>query len=308
MTTQAVVDVRALQKSLNKMSRDERVDFIRASGDPKISVRIAVRDADQASAPPQPSPVAENLLKERIKAFGFRTWSDEGDRAAEAKQGADFAVQGEVQVKKLSARLEASGVVVTKYTLASWTVKCIDRATGEEIYFNTALPKGIGSWAGEGDAMKAIGAGIADEFSRNFFLQHVAVSGRKVTLIVAGMPDAAEDTLGRELIGLPAVITAMPRTQTQPRIYDLQLAGSGPEGDLVAAGVLKALNAKLGQACFSLGPIAGDEVNVVFAPNCTEPAILARLETNPPAGLYGAPPGRQKALIKDPETLRRLAI
>ena len=308
MTTQAVVDVRALQKSLNQMSRDERVEFIRASGDPKISVRIVVRDADQTNAPPQPSPVAENLLKERIKAFGFRTWSDDGDRGTEAKQGADFAVQGEVRVRKLSARLEASGVVVTKYTLASWTVKCIDRATGEEIYFNTALPKGIGSWAGEGDAMKAIGAGIADEFSRNFFLQHVTVSGRKVTLIVTGMPDAAEDTLGRELISLPAVITAIRRAQAQPRVYDLQLAGNGPEGDLVAAGVLRALNAKLGQACFSLGPIAGDEVNVVFAPNCTEPAILARLETNPPAGLYGAPTGRQKALIKDPETLRRLVL
>ena len=78
MTTQAVVNVRALQKSLNQMSRDERVEFIRASGDPKISVRIAVRDADQPDAPPQPSPVAENLLKERIKSFGFRTWSEDG--------------------------------------------------------------------------------------------------------------------------------------------------------------------------------------------------------------------------------------
>ncbi len=180
MTTQAVVDVRALQKSLNQMSRDERVDFIRASGDPRISVQITLRDADQPNAPPQPSPVAENLLKERIKAFGFRTWSDEN--SVDARQGADFAVQGEVQVKKLSARLEASGVVITKYTLVSWTVKCLDRATGEEIYFNTALPKGIGSWASEGDAMKAIGMKIADEFSRNFFLQHVTVTGRKVTL------------------------------------------------------------------------------------------------------------------------------
>jgi len=309
MTTQAVVDVRALQKSLNQMSRDERVEFIRASGDPKISVRIAVRDAEQPNAPPQSSPVAENLLKERIKAFGFRTWSDEGDRAAEAKQGADFAVQGEVQIKKLSARLEASGVVITKYTLVSWTVKCIDRANGEEIYFNTALPKGIGSWAGEGEAMKAIGAKIADEFSRSFFLQHVTVTGRKVTLIVDGMPDSgSEDVLGRELVGLPAVITVTPRANAQPRIYDLQLAGSGPEGDLVAAGVLKALNAKLGQACFGLGRITGDEVSVIFDKNCGEPTILSRLETNPPAGLYGAPPSRQKALIKDPETLRRLTI
>jgi len=308
MTTQAVVDIRALQKSLNQMSRDERVVFIRASGDPKISVRIAVRDADQPNAPPQASPVAENLLKERIKAFGFRTWSDGGDRAAEAKQGADFAVLGEVQVKKLSARLEASGVVITKYTLVSWTVKCIDRASGEEIYFNTTLPKGVGSWAGEGEAMKAIGAKIADEFSRNFFLQHVTVTGRKVTLIVDGMPDASEDVLGRELVGLPAVITVMPRANARPRIYDLQLAGNGPEGDLVAVGVLKALNAKLGQACFSLGRIAGDEVNVNFDKNCGDPTILSRLETNPPAGLYGAPPSRQKALIKDPETLRRLTI
>ena len=113
------------------------------------------------------------------------------------QQNADFAVLGEVQVKKLSARLEASGVVVTKYTLTSWTVKCIDRATGEEIYFNTTLPKGVGSWAGEGDAMKAIGAKIADEFSRNFFLQHVTVSGRKVSLTIDGLPDSAQEGLMR---------------------------------------------------------------------------------------------------------------
>jgi serine/threonine-protein kinase len=307
MTTQAVVNVRALQKSVNQMSRDERVDFIRSSGDPKISVSIAVRDADQPNAPPQASPVAENLLKERIKAFGFRTWSEDGN-PADPKQNADFAVLGEVQMKKLSARLEASGVVVTKYTLTSWTVKCIDRATGEEIYFNTALPKGVGSWAGEGDAMKAIGAKIADEFSRNFFLQHVTVSGRKVTLSIDGLPDSAQEALLRELVGLPAVITAASRSGSKPGVYDLQLAGDGAEGDLVAAGVLKPLNAKFGQPCFSLGRIAGEEVNVIFAKACTDSSILSRLETNPPAGLYGAPPGRQKALIKDPETLRRLVI
>jgi eukaryotic-like serine/threonine-protein kinase len=307
MTTEAVVNVKALQKSLNEMSRDQRIQFIRAGGDPKISVAITVRDADAANAQPQPSPVAENLLKERIKSFGFRTWSDD---AAAAAQRADFAVQGEAQIRKLSLRLEASGVVITKYALTSWTVKCVDRDTGEEIYFNTTLPKGVGSWASEAEALNAIGTKIADEFSRDFFLQHLNVTGRKVTLTIAGLPGGpATDEIGRELLGLPAVITATPASQQEPRVYELQLGGSGSEGDLVAKGILKPLNAQLGQACFTLGSVAGDRVAVTFDRQlCGDAAVLSRLETNPPAGLYGAPPGRQKAVIRDPETLRRLTI
>jgi serine/threonine-protein kinase len=307
MTTQAVVNVRALQKSLNQMSRDERIEFIRAGGDPKVSVRIVVRDADQPDAPPQPSQLAENLLKERIKAFGFRTWSE--DSPDGAQQGADFVVQGEAQIKKLSMRLAASGVVVTKYALNSWTVKCIDRATGEEIYFNTALPTGMGSWASDGEALKAIGGKIADEFSRDFFLQHVSVTGRRVALTVDGMPPPTpDDVLWRELISLPAVIMATPRSASGGRVYDLALSGGGAAGDLVAAGVLKPLNAKLGQTCFALGPIAGDAVTVVFDKRCSEAPIFSRLESNPPAGFYVEPPPRQKAVIRDPESLRKLAI
>jgi hypothetical protein len=309
MTTEAVVNVKALQKSLNQMSRDERIELIRAGGDPKVSVRIAVRDADQPNAPAQPSPVAENLLKERIKAFGFRTWSVAGDPAIEGKQGANFAVEGEAVIKRLSARLEASGLVITKFTLASWTVKCIDRETGEEIYFNTTLPKAVGSWPSEAEALKAIGTKVADEFSRNFFLQHFALAGRKVTLTIDGMPPPApDDALERELLGLPAVLTAAARVPANPRVYDIELAGTGPEPDLVATGVLDPLNAKLGRRCFSLGRVAGDEVTVAFDRACTDAAVMARLETNPPAGLYGAPPGRQRDVVRDAETLRKLAI
>ena len=157
VTTEAVVDVKAMQKSLNQMSRDERIEFIRASGDPKVSVRIAARDADQPGAPPLPSPVAENILKDRIKSFGFRTWSEGGARTDDAGKGPDFSVEGEVAVKRLSARLPASGLVVTKFGLNSWTIKAIDRETGEEIYYNTALPTGMGSWPSEEEAFKAIG-------------------------------------------------------------------------------------------------------------------------------------------------------
>jgi len=306
ITTQAVVNVKAVQKTLNQMSRDERIELIRANGDPKVSVRVQVSDADQPGAPPLPSPVAENLLKERIKSFGFRTWSEEGGRADADPKGADFAIVGEAKLKRLSMQLPTSGLTATKFTLTSWTIKCVDRATGEEIYFNTALPKGMGSWATEEEALRAIGGRIADEFSRDFFLQHVAGAGQKVTLKMDGLPDAAtDDVLLRELIGLPGVITAA-RNPASPRTFDVQLSGLGAAGDVVAAAILKPLNAKLGQPCFALGATAGDQVGVAFAANCADAAVLGRLDTNPPASLYGAPPSRQKAVIKNPDTLRKV--
>jgi serine/threonine-protein kinase len=307
MTTQAVVNVKAVQKSLNEMSRDERIELIRAKGDPKVSVRIAAVDADQPGAPTMPSAVAENLLKERIKSFGFRTWSEEGARADADPRGADFAIVGEAKLKRLSMQLPTSGLVATKFALTSWTIKCIDRATGEEIYYNTALPKGLGSWASEEEALRAIGGRIADEFSREFFLQHVVASGQKVTLNVEGMPDARpDDPLLRELTGLPGVIAAAPRAASSSRTYDLQLADAGPASDVVAANVVRPLNAKLGQACFSLGASSADQVTIALDPKCADPAVFGRLDTYPPASLYGAPPSRQKSVIKNPDTLRKV--
>ena len=255
-------------------------------------------------APAQPSPLAENILKERIKSFGFRTWSD----GPNANSAPDFEVLGEAKIRKLSVRLEASGVVVSKYALTSWTVKCVDRVTGEEIYYNTTLPKGLGSWATEEEALKAIGAKIADEFSREFFLQHVSASGTKVKVSVQGLPSAASETLARELIGLPDVISVAPGTSGVADSYELQLAGSGAASDLVMAGVLNPLNAKLGQACFALGSSAGEQVAVLFDKRCAEATVLQRFETYPPAGLYGAPRARQKTVIKNPETLLKLTI
>jgi len=306
MTTQAVVDVRAVQKSVNQLSRAERIDLIRAGGDPKISVQIATRDADRPDVPPRPSPVAENLLKERIRSFGFRTWSEGG---ADAAPGADFAVTGEAAIKRLSMRLEASGVVVTKYALTSWTVKCVDRTTGEEIYFNTRLPKGVGSFATEEEALRAIGAKIADEYSRDFFLQHVASTGQSVTLVVDGLPDAATaERLARELIGLPAVMSLRPRGGAAGVALDLRLAGSIAPPDLVAATILGPLNRKLGASCFTLGASAGEQVTVVLDAKCRDAAVLSRFETNPPAALYGAPPARQRSVIRNPETLSKLGV
>jgi eukaryotic-like serine/threonine-protein kinase len=248
--------------------------------------------------------IAENLLKERIKSFGFRTWSEEGS----TDKSADFLVSGEARIKRLSAKLQASGLTITKYTLTSWTVKATDRATGEEIYFNNTLPKNVGSWASEEEALAAIGGKIADEFNRDFFLQHFGMTGQKIVLKVTGLDDpASAGLLGRELIGLGAVVSSAPRPGASPRAYDLLLAGSGSAQEIIANGVLKPLNTKLGAACFALGASVGDEVNVTLAPTCDK-SVLSRLETAPPAGLYAAPPSRQRSVVKNPETLKKILI
>ena len=118
------------------------------------------------------------------RSASSRSASARGPRAERAAASAPTSsCVGEAQIKQ--AVDAARGVrrwSITKYALTSWTVKCIDRATGEEIYFNTTLPKGVGSWASEEEALKAIGTKIADEFSRDFFLQHAHVTGRKVAL------------------------------------------------------------------------------------------------------------------------------
>jgi serine/threonine-protein kinase len=307
LTTEAVVNVKAVQKSLNEMSRNERIDLIRASGDPRVGVRIVTRDADAPDLPPQLSPAAENILKERIKSFGFRTWSEDGARGGDPKSAPDFTIEGEAKIKRLSMKLAASGLVVTKYALNGWTIKCIDRATGEEIYYNTKLPAGEGSWNSEEEALKAIGTKIASEFSRDFFLAHVTMSGRKVVLKMEGLaPAVSDDVVRRELLAMPSVINIAP--PGAPHVFDIQLAGSGPATDLVAAGILKPLNAKLGQACFGVGATAGDEVGVTFDAKCNDPAVLGKLETNPPAALYNAPASRQRAIVKNPDTLKKLMI
>jgi serine/threonine-protein kinase len=306
VTTQATVRVREVQKSLNQMSREERITLIRNNGDPKISVTISVGNEGAAG---QNSPVAENLLKERIKSFGFRIWSGDGQTAAAPAKGADFAVIGEARLKKLSAKLAASGITIDKFMLTSWTVKCVDKLTGEEIYYNNKLPVAAGSWATEEQALAAIGGKIADEFSRDFFIQHFNASGQKVALKIDGLPDkGVEAAIARELIGLQAVIN-VGRRAGAPAVYDLQLAGgNGPLTDLVAAAVLKPLNAKLGQTCFSLGATSGEQVAVTFEAACSDKVVLGRLDTNPPASLYAAPPARQKFILKDPETIRKLTI
>jgi serine/threonine-protein kinase len=294
-TTRARVNVRLVQQTLNQMSRDERVEFIRNNGDPKISVAITTKPEE---GQPARSPVAENILKERIQSFGFRTWSDEGQK------GADFAVSGEAKFKKLSATLAASGITVEKTVLTSWTVKAVDKSSGEEIYFNTQIPEKM-SWATEDLALRDIGKLVGDEFSKGFFLSHFRFSGQKVRMQFSGLPDRGTFALlQREISALRNVLDLKAAGSDA---FDLELAGGGNAADLVQANVVQPLNAKLGKTCFSTTAASGG-VTVSLDASCKEPAMLARLDSLPPAALYDAPSERRKAIIKNPETLKKFSI
>ncbi len=295
VTTRARVNVRLVQQTLNQMSRDERVEFIRNNGDPKISVAISTKPEE---GQPVRSPVAENILKERIQSFGFRTWSEEG------QAGADFAVSGEAKFKKLTATLAASGITVEKTVLTSWTVKAVDKGTGEEIYFNTQIPEKQ-SWATEDQALRDIGKQIGDEFSKGFFLSHFHFTGQKLKLRLSGLPgNEWLVQLQREISGLRNVLDIKAAGDG----FEVELAGGGNAADLVAATIVQPLNAKLGKTCFAVGAVSGDSFSIALEPGCKDPATLARLDTLPPAALYEAPEERRKAVVKNPETLKKFSI
>ena len=295
--TRAVVKVREVQKSLNQLSKDERIDFIRNNGDPKVAVQIAVLGADNAQAlPPARSAIAENVLKDRIRSFGFKVWSNEGETTTPANaKSADFQVVGEVKVKLLSMQLPTSGLTVSKTALTSWTLKAIDKSTGEEIYLNTVTPNGK-SWNTEDLALVEIGKLVGDEFSKNFFLQHFNFGSQRVQFNISGLPDAqSAKSLLRELRGFRQVLDAQLLADTGK--YQLQLA-EGSASTVMQDVILRALNTKLGQSCFALADVTATDINASFSASCAEAAVRSKLETVAPAGLIDAPELRGKPLLK----------
>jgi len=54
--------------------------------------------------------------------------------------------------------------------------------------------------------------------------------------------------------------------------------------DIVQESVLRPLNQKMGQQCFSMAGTSGSEVTVNFAAACATPQARSKLEAGPPAG------------------------
>ena len=191
--------------------------------------------------------------------------------------------------------MPASGITVSKTALTSWTVKAVDKSTGEEIYLNTVIPKGK-SWASEDQALVDIGKLMGEEFSKNFFMQHFNFGISRTRLNVTGLPDAqTAHSLLRELRGMREVLDV--QLLTEQGTFALQLA-EGNAADVVQESIIGPLNAKLGQNCFALAGSNEGEVNMSFANACLPVAVRGKLETTPPAGLLSAPAMRGQPLLK----------
>lgn len=267
----ANVNIREVQKALNSISREDRVEFIRNNGDPRIAVAVVVQDSDNP-AQGAPSGVAANLLKERIRSFGFSVVD-----AATANPPPDFKVNGEVHFKRLAAKLPASGIVLEKVVLTGWTINAVDTKSGQEIYHNTQVPQKQ-SWATQELALQDIGQQIGAEFSKNFFLQYFDFKTKAVRLKFVGVPsDAAANLLlavNSSLVVLNASSASSPNGDL---IIDAQLSGGAPAATSVQRGILELLNRKLGQACFTLSGPDTPELGIAFDLSCASPAVLNRL-------------------------------
>ncbi|MDY0269937.1 hypothetical protein [Trichloromonas sp.] len=302
-----------IQESLKEMSRTQRVSLIKEQGNPRISVAVRVKDAERGSdVLPERSEIAENILKKGISAFGYRVWSEpESGNVKDAQS--DFAISGEAKFKKNTVRLAASGLKISKYVLTSWTVKCLNVLTGEEIYFNNQVPQKK-SWNDEDVALADIGALIAAEFNKDFFEQHLLSPSRIFQLHVHGLPDYdTGNLLKKELLGLRHVLNLEFRDfqAGKASLFEVDYSGSRENfAQSVNTSLIGPLNEKFKTKAFAIESAKGDTVSVRFKAAGSTEQVADAFNKFPPASLYEAAPGRFDALVKDDSTrekIRKLA-
>ncbi|MBU3950040.1 MAG: hypothetical protein KJ826_17700 [Proteobacteria bacterium] len=319
MFIKAEVFLSDVKSAIKTMSKENRLSLIQEGGNPTISVAVVVKDSKRGSdTPPEASPIAENVLKGRFVNFGYRVWSEDytkmlrGELAkTDSKQRvADFSVIGEAKFKTNSVTLKASGITLTKHILTSWTVKCINNHTGEEIYFNNKVPEKQ-SWADEDQAIQAIGSMIGSEFSEDFFKDHLSKPSHIMQMQITGLPDYDTGVLlKKELIGLRPILNVDFRNFNAGGLsyYEIEFAGSNSNiAQIINSNVLKPINAKLGVNAFKLTSQHGNVVNISVNMGEAQGSVQKKLKTMPPASLSASSPERIKAVVKDPKIMGKIA-
>lgn len=325
----AEVYVISVRDALESMPALSRKGYIKQYGNPKISVAVTVRDAERGSDEYR-SDIAENILKEHFKDFGYRVWSEETSQTLKLermeaasvqsfgeatlsishRKNADFTIVGKVKFDRQVDRLRASGREITRYVLTSWTVKCINNHTGEEVYYNNQVPRHR-SWWKEDDALEEIGRLIGREFSNEFFEEQLMAGSRIYELQVLGLPSYDSGILlKKELVGLRPVLDVDYRTFSENglSLFEVDFAGATSNfAKLVNSAVVKPLNTKFGERAFKLQAVEQGIVRVTFSSDKSPDEIDDAFNGKPPASLAGAPPERLRHIIRDDETMAKVA-
>ncbi len=308
MLVKAEVALGDVRQALDEMSRTSRVALIKQFGDPRIGVAVVVRDAARG-AQEERSDIAENVLKEHIKAYGYRVWSDPAGADKNA-QTVDFRIVGKAQFQPIDLTLPASGLKITKYRLTSWSVKCVDNSTGEELYFNNQIPEHK-TWSSEDEALRDIGELIGNEFSKGFFEDHLMMPSKVIQLRLTGLPDYDSATLvKKEMIGLRSVLNVDLRSfdATRTSLMEVDFAGSTSNfSDLINSAVIAPLNVKAGADAFKLVSVRGDLVEIAYVGKMDGKQLAERFTTTPPASLVDAPPERIAQVAKSEQAAKKLA-
>lgn len=302
----AEVYIGDVKTAIQDLSKERRISIIKEQGNPKIAVRIFVKDAERSvDNIKERSNVAENVLKEHIKGFGYTVWSD--DANTKDKQS-DFLIEGEAKFQKLSHVLPASGVRIEKFVLTSWSVKCLNTHTGEEIYFNNKVPQKK-SWNSEDAAVEEIGKMIGSEFSRDFFAEHLQQPSRIYQLKLAGLPDYdTAELFKKEFIGLRNILNVDFRNfqANGHSLFEIEFAGlRGNFNTVVNEGIIKPLNAKVGANAFHLIASHGDVIEISYTGKGKQ-ELLKAMEEMPPASIAQSSPERLKEVVKSPEAKKKI--
>lgn len=311
MQIKAEVFITDVKTALQDLSRESRLGLIKEHGNPTISVAVIVRDAKRsANDIPENSSIADNILKEHFINFGYRVWSEAYTQLLQQDAGAtktnrrvaDFSVIGEAKFKQTSITLKASGIQVTKHVLTSWTVKCINNHTGEEIYFNNKVPKNK-AWADEDQALEDIGKLIGEEFSKDFFESQLLKPSRRYQIQLAGLPDYDTALLFKdEFVGLRNILNAeLINFETNGLSqFEVECTSSGGNfAQIINNTILKPLNAKLNGPLLKLMSQHGNVVRIALDAG-SQPGLIGKaMQDSPPASLATASPERIDKLIQD---------
>ena len=225
-------------------------------------------------------------------------------------KAADFFIEGKAKFKQMTQTLQPANIKVTKYVLTSWSVKCVDAHTGEEILYNNKVPRGKG-WATEDQAIEDIGKLIGDEFSKEFFAEHLQAPSQIIQLQVLGLPnyDVAQK-LKNEFIGLRPVLNVDMRDfdKSGMSLFEVEFTGATSNfNQMLNSVIIAPLNTKIGDNAFSLDSAHGNTVRIAFNSDLSGEEVMSRLQNMPPSSLAISAPGRIKDVVKTESALKKVA-